>query len=66
MKMKLVFVVILVTTLFSCKSSKVDNFYYVDKNTITIVTEHVNYGDQCHESITCRNVIIDTLYFPKN
>ena len=67
MKTKLIFGVI-ISTLFGCKSSKVgyECYSYVDKDTITIVTEHVNYGGKCHESITCKNVIIDTLYLSKN
>ena len=50
----------------SCKSSKTDcdaYGYITGKDTVTIVTEHVNYDNQCSESATIKNVIIDTIYF---
>jgi hypothetical protein len=52
--------------LLSCKSSKTDcdaYGYITGKDTVTIVTEHVNYDNQCSESATIKNVIIDTIYF---
>ena len=52
--------------LSSCKSTKTDcdSYGYVTgKDTVTIVTEHINYDNQCSESATIKNVIIDTIYF---
>jgi hypothetical protein len=53
-------------TLLSCKSPKTDcdaYGYVTGKDTVTIVTEHINYNNQCSESATIKNVIIDTIYF---
>lgn len=50
----------------SCKSSKPDcdaYGYVTGKDTVTIVTEHINYDNRCSESATIKNVIIDTIYF---
>lgn len=55
--------------LLSCKSSKSDcdaYGYITGKDTVTIVTEHINYNNQCSESATIKNVIIDTIYFKGN
>ena len=54
--------------MLSCKSSKTDcdaYGYAVEKDTVTIVTEHINYNNVCSESATIKNVIIDTIYFNK-
>jgi hypothetical protein len=55
--------------LSSCKSTKddCDSYGYVTgKDTVIIVTEHINYDDKCSESATIKNVITDTIYFKKH
>jgi hypothetical protein len=58
-----------VSLLFSCKSTNTDcdaYAYVVGKDTVTIVTEHVNYDTQCSESSTIETVITDTIYLRKH
>ncbi len=61
--------IMLIAAVVSCKTSK-DNCdaysYAVEKDTLSITTEHVNYDTSCHESITVKSVIADTFYFHKN
>jgi hypothetical protein len=55
--------------LFSCKSTDTDcdaYGYVIEKDTVTIVTEHVNYDMQCSESATIETVITDTFYIRKH
>ena len=55
--------------MLSCKSTKNDcgaYGYVTGKDTVTIVTEHINYGYVCSESATIKNVITDTIYFRKH
>jgi hypothetical protein len=54
--------------LSSCKSTKTDcdaYGYVTGKDTVTIVTEHINYDDKCSESAIIKNIITDTIYFKK-
>lgn len=65
----LVIIACCLLVLWGCKSSKpdCDSYGYVTgKDTVTIVTEHINYNNQCSESATIKNVIIDTIYFKEN
>lgn len=65
----LILIICYFLVLTSCKSSKpdCDSYGYVTgKDTVTIVTEHINYNNQCSESATIKNVIIDTIYFKEN
>jgi hypothetical protein len=55
--------------MLSCKSTKNDcdaYGYAVEKDTITIVTEHINYNNVCSESAIIKTVITDTIYFKKH
>jgi hypothetical protein len=55
--------------LLSCKSTKDDcdaYGYVTGKDTVTIVTEHINYNNVCSESATIKTVITDTIYFRKH
>jgi hypothetical protein len=65
---KLIFGIIMSLSLLSCKSSKDCGCYsyVVDVDTVTIVTEHINYDGICQESTTYRNVITDTLVIKTN
>jgi hypothetical protein len=61
----ILFAATLASLLFSCKSTNTDcdaYAYVVEKDTVTIVTEHVNYDTQCSESATIETVITDTIY----
>jgi|LauGreDrversion4_2_1035121.scaffolds.fasta_scaffold609538_2 hypothetical protein len=62
--MKTKLLILLSLILFSCKSTKDYGCYssFVEKDTVTVVTEHVNYDGKCHESITVSNVVSDTVY----
>ena len=62
----LVIIACSILILLGCKSSKsdCDSYGYITgKDTVTIVTEHINYDNRCSESATIKNVIIDTIYF---
>jgi hypothetical protein len=67
-----ILLLIIIFSLFmlsSCKSTKpdCDSYGYITgKDTVTIVTEHINYDDKCSESATIKNVITDTIYFRKH
>lgn len=61
----IVFIVTVLMLLASCKSSKTDcdaYGYIIDQDTVTIVTEHVNFEYRCSESVMITNVITDTIY----
>lgn len=62
--------VLLLPLLMACKTSKESNCdaygqMYINKDTITITTEHINYGNQCSTDTTLTVCIVDTLYIPK-
>ena len=67
-----ILILIIICYLFilsSCKSTKTDcdaYGYITGKDTVTIVTEHINYGYVCSESETIKTVITDTIYFKKH
>jgi hypothetical protein len=65
----ILFATVCVSLLFSCKSTNTDcdaYGYVIEKDTVTIVTEHVNYDTYCSESATIENVITDTFYIRKH
>ena len=65
----ILFAAVCVSLLFSCKSTDTDcdaYGYVIEKDTVTIVTEHVNYDTYCSESATIENVITDTFYIRKH
>lgn len=54
--------------LVACKSTKKANcdaygHIYIDRDTITITTEHINYDNRCSAETTLVTCIVDTLYF---
>lgn len=65
---KLTLILLSALTLISvagCKSTKNDcdaYGYVIDKDSIIIATEHVNYDNKCHETVVIENEIIDTFY----
>lgn len=67
--MKNLIIVTTLSMLASCRSSKTDcdaYGYVIDQDTVTIVTEHVNFEYRCSESMVITNVITDTLYLNAN
>ena len=38
---------------------------YIERDTVTITTEHINYNNRCSEETTLVTYVVDTLYIPK-
>ena len=38
---------------------------YIERDIVTITTEHINYDNRCSEETTLVTCVVDTLYIPK-
>jgi hypothetical protein len=59
---------ILPLILLSCKTKKsanCDAYGYVNRDTIELTTEHINFEGKCSADTTLITYVIDTLYIPK-
>lgn len=63
--------ILLLSFLVACKTTKnkqceCHGHIYVNRDTVTITTEHINYGNTCSVDTTIVTFITDTLCFKKN
>jgi hypothetical protein len=67
MKPKLLLVIL--PLLFACKTKKNSHcdcyVEYIQKDTIVLTTEHINFNGKCSIDTTMVNCVIDTLRIPK-
>lgn len=63
------YLLFLTPVLFSCKTSKNTNcdaygLIYVERDTIVLTTEHINFDGKCYEDTTMITCVTDTFKIP--
>jgi len=62
---KLLFILPLLVACKTTKTSDCDAYGYIQKDTIELTTEHINFEGRCSADTTMILCVVDTLYIPK-
>ena len=62
---KLLFILPLLVACKTTKTSDCDAYGYIQKDTIKLTTEHINFEGRCSADTTMILCVVDTLYIPK-
>lgn len=63
--------ILILPLLLACKTKKNSSCdaysdLYIEKDTLSITTEHINYGNKCSVDTTIITYISDSIYISKN